>query len=91
MKKKEYMSWVAKFGMGFFSWLKVLPLYGEDGKPVTLTNPVPIVHFPVSELSVIEAAVKAAGFHFAWSTLHYVDGYHIPKGHTMKALVKDTA
>lgn len=89
MKKKDYKDWVAKFGLSFFDWLKVLPFYGQDGKPVTLTNAVPIVHFPLAELAVVEAKVKAEGFHFEWSTLHYVDGYHVPKGHTMKALIKD--
>jgi len=89
MNKKDYKSWVCKFGMGLHSWLKVLPLYGEDGKPVTLTNPVPIVHFPLEKFKEFEEMIKAEGFHFAWSTLHYVDGYDVPKGHTMKALVKD--
>ena len=89
MKKREYESWVSKFGMGFHSWLKVLPLYGEDGKPVTLTDAVPLVYFPLENFNEMEKKVKAEGFHFAWSTVHYVDGYDIPKGYTMKALVKD--
>lgn len=91
MKKKDYKSWVCKFGLGLFDWLKVLPLYGDNGKPVTLTHPVPLVYFPNADYAAVEARVKAEGFHLAWSTIHYVDGYHIPKGYTMKALVKDVA
>ena len=89
MKKKEYLKWVKEFGLNFFSWLEVLPYYDEEGQPVTLKYPVPIVHFPRAEQVEIVAKIKAEGFHFASSTLHYVEGYHIPKGHTMFALVKD--
>jgi len=91
LNKKDYSKAVADFGLGLYSWLKVLPLYNEKGNPVTLTHPVPIVHYSISDRPRIEKAVKAAGFHFAWSTLHYVPGYHIPAGHEMRALVKDVA
>jgi len=89
MNKSDYISAVSKFGLGFFDWLKVLPFYGGDNKPVTLKHAVPIVHYPISERAKIEARIKAGGFHFAPSTLHYVAGYHIPEGHEMRAFVKD--
>ena len=89
MKKKEYKKWVKEFGLSFFSWLTVLPCCAEDGQPITLTHPVPIVHFPIADQVEIVARIKTAGFHFASSTLHYVPGYHIPEDHTMLALVKD--
>lgn len=88
MSKKEYNKWVAKFGLGFFSWLKVLPLYDEDGEAITLKNPVPIVFFPIKKYEVIQKRIEKAGFHFEWSTIHYVTGYDIPEEHMMKALVK---
>ena len=88
MNKKEYMKWVCKFGLGFFSWLKILPCCDEQGKPITLKHAVPLVYYPIAKRDKIVARVKAKGFHFANSTILYVTGYHIPKGYEMRALVK---
>jgi hypothetical protein len=91
VNKKDYKGWVCEFGLGLFGWLETLPCYDERGKPVELKHAVPLVYYPVEELDEIEARVRKDGFHFAHSTIHYVDGCHIPKGCEMRALVKDVA
>ena len=91
MNKDDYMDWVCKFGLGLYSWLKTLPFYDERGKPVELKYAVPLVYYSIAERNEIEARVKRDGFHFSPSTIFYVDGFHIPKGHEMRALVKDVA
>ena len=89
MNKKDYKSWVCKFGLGYFSWLSVLPVCDTNGNVITLKHPVPLVYFPIADCDKVTAKIEKAGFHFANSTLHYLAGYHIPAKNMMRALVKD--
>lgn len=91
MTKNNYTEQVWKFGLEFFSWLETLPCFDAMGEPVELKYAVPLVHYPIAERDEIVARVKGEGFHFAPSTIMYVDGCHIPKGHELRALVKDAA
>lgn len=84
MKRKEYKKAADAAGFRIHSWLKELPCYA-NGECVTLTNAVPIVVVPKDTQNK-----PPAGFVFRWSTLHYVEGYHVDKGFCLRAMVRIT-
>ena len=89
MRKKEWKGKVREFGLEFYEWLDVLPITDEHGNPITLEQPPPIVHYPSAKKEEITETMQLAGFHFESPRLHYIAGYHIPKGHEMRTLVQN--
>ena len=85
MTKSEYRTATAKLELKIIDWLEILPCYYEDGKAIRI-KPVPIVMFPFAKLEALTKRINEAGFHFAWSTVHYS---YLPKGYETKALIKN--
>lgn len=82
MKRKDYRNAAITAGLKIFSWLKYLPFHSPDGKPIKLTNAVPIVIVPIKDQHN-----APAGFVFKDSTLHYVTGCHVDHGYCLRAMV----